>query len=366
MRTTRSAVRLTIRPRRSAAAMTGAASRSSSRPHIRPQPRTSRTIGTRAASWPQPRFEMGTGRAGRGRAGRPRADRGRRAPRGRRAGCRRRSCRGRRRRSPRPPAATAAPRPPGTPRRWPCPRRSDRARARVAGCGTACPCARPALHLVGDQQRARSTRRPRGWPRRVSAGSGRTPPSPWIGSAITAAVDSLTAARSAAGSRGRHERHARDERLERPAVVLVPGDRQRAHRAAAERVLEARRCRCVPTRPARASSGGRTSGTPRPPRCRCCRRTRATGRTSDVSRRASCPCSGWKNRFEVCTSVRGLLGQRVREARVGVAERRDADARTAGRGSGGPRCRTGRRPRRGRTPRAAAGRSAGRAAPRPP
>ena len=68
--------------------------------------------------------------------------------------------------------------------------------------------------------------------------SGRTPPSPWIGSAMIAAVDRETAASSASGSFDRHEPDARQQRLERCAVVLVRGHRQRAKRAAVERLLE--------------------------------------------------------------------------------------------------------------------------------
>ena len=54
-RTTVSDVRLTSSPSSSAASTTGSAGRSSSRPQIRPAPRTSRTIGWRAAIARSPR-----------------------------------------------------------------------------------------------------------------------------------------------------------------------------------------------------------------------------------------------------------------------------------------------------------------------
>ena len=116
-RTTVSAVRLTITPRaRAPAGTTGAASRVSSRPQIRPAPRTSLTIGclaaiarSRCSKWRPTRADVR--RAGRRRPAR----RGSRAPRGRRAGCRRRCCRDRRTRSSRATSSLMSAAPIGTP-----------------------------------------------------------------------------------------------------------------------------------------------------------------------------------------------------------------------------------------------------------
>ena len=53
----------------------------------------------------------------------------------------------------------------------------------------------------------------------------------------------------------------------------------------------------------------------------------ARGSPESSDRRvASSACSGWWNRFDVCSSVDGLLRDRARERRVRVAERGDADA----------------------------------------
>ena len=62
-RTTVSAVRFTMTPRSSAAGTTGAASRVSSRPHIRPAPRTSLTIGVPGGHRAEPLLEDGGRRA---------------------------------------------------------------------------------------------------------------------------------------------------------------------------------------------------------------------------------------------------------------------------------------------------------------
>ena len=122
--------------------------------------------------------------------------------------------------------------------------------------------------------------------------SGRTPPSPCTGSAMIAAVV---------------RRHRRRERrgVVRPArtctagssgsngvaVVLVRGDRQRAERAAVKRLVERDELRRA-ARPSCTSSGARTSGTPRPPRCRCCRRTRAAAPTGSPAARRAAPAAG--------------------------------------------------------------------------
>ncbi len=68
--------------------------------------------------------------------------------------------------------------------------------------------------------------------------SGRTPPSPWIGSTMTAAVLSVTASRIAAGLLAVDPLHAGQQRLERRAVVFVRRDRQRPDRPSVKRLFE--------------------------------------------------------------------------------------------------------------------------------
>ena len=74
--------------------------------------------------------------------------------------------------------------------------------------------------------------------RAKSAESGRTPPSPWIGSTTMAAVADDTAASQRRDVARRDERHPGDQRLERLAIVGVRGHRERAHRPPGKPVLE--------------------------------------------------------------------------------------------------------------------------------
>ena len=163
---------------------------------------------------------------------------------------------------------------------------------------------------------------------------------------------------------GRHEAHAGQQRLERRAVVLVRGHRQRAERAAVERLLERDDLR-PRLAAACTSSAARTSGTPRPPRCRCCRRTRAAGPTEAASRSRQLSLQRVIEEVRRVQQRARLIGDRL--GQPGWAWPSDAtpmpDSRSSIRGL---RCRTGARPCRARTSPAGACRSAGRAGPRGP
>ena len=240
-RTTVSDVRLTSSLRSQRRLDDGAAGRSSSRPHIRPAPRTSLTAGWREAIARRPRFEV---RADAGDvlhqpAARP-ARRGRRAPRGTRAGCRRRCCRDR------PGCAAAAT----------CSdeqRRADRhagaerlaerhqvrlqaERGRVERPPGA---AEAALHFVGDEQRAGAAARRRRSPSAVALRD-----RPHAAFALDRLDDDRGCIRrdrrgNRRGVVGSHERHAAAPAAANGvAIVLVPRHRQRAHRPAVERVLK--------------------------------------------------------------------------------------------------------------------------------
>ncbi len=102
---------------------------------------------------------------------------------------------------------------------------------------------------------------------------------------------------------GRRERDAGQQRLERVAVVLVPGHRQRAERAPGERVIEgdelgARLAARVPVAARELQAGlvGLAAAV--------AEEGAAQARRACVRRSASWPCSGWKNRFDVCASSR--------------------------------------------------------------
>ena len=182
----------------------------------------------------QPAFEVRAHRCARDRAGPcPSAAPGRTPRRGTPGGCRRTCCRDR------PPRSSAghalghqrrAPR--GRPSRAPCPPTPGPASTRAPGSRTGGPfgrgriCTSSAMRSVPVFAHTSFTARTN------PSGSGRMPPSPRIGSAMIAAVLSPTAARQRLRLLRVHERDGADERLERAAVVLVPGDRQRAHRAA--------------------------------------------------------------------------------------------------------------------------------------
>ena len=78
-----------------------------------------------------------------------------------------------------------------------------------------------ALDFVGNEQRARSSRTPGDGVCEAPASAAWTPPSPCIGSAMMAAVDDETRREQRRGIVHGHETHARQQRLERRAVVLV-------------------------------------------------------------------------------------------------------------------------------------------------
>ena len=181
-----------------------------------------------------------------------------------------------------------------------------------------------ALHLVGDEQRARAIaaaldgggerRRQRTHAalslNRLEHDGGRL---------------AVTAASSDAGSAG-HERDVGQQRRERIAVVRVRRDRQRPHRAAVERPRRAPRIRCAAARPPCTSSGARTSGTPPWLPCRCCRRT--SGRVPTASRAARPARPGTDGRTgSTSAPASPPARQRLAPGRVGVPERGHADAR---------------------------------------
>ena len=73
--------------------------------------------------------------------------------------------------------------------------------------------AEAALHFVGDEQRAGAPRSALSIAAAVSRESGRTPPSPWIGSTMIAAVSLRDRGGDRRGVLSRHERHAGEQRL---------------------------------------------------------------------------------------------------------------------------------------------------------
>ena len=187
---------------------------------------------------------------------------------------------------------------------------------------------------------------------------GRTPPSPWIGSTMTAAVSLVTAACSAAGSSGRHERHVADAAARTARGSGRP--RSPTARPSSGRGTSARTRRtCRAACPARASSGARTSGTLRPPPRRCCRRTRDRRPDSARQPRRDLRLQRMKEQVRRVEQL-GRLRRRSRrpasDARGRATRRR---RRRSGRGSCGlRRCRAGS-PRPARTPPGCAGRPAG-------
>ena len=156
------------------------------------------------------------------------------------------------------------------------------------------------------------------------------------------------------------EGHAGNQRLERRAIVIVPGDRQRAHRPAVERVRRsatnfgARRALRVPEAARelqarldrlRAAVAEERARQPR---------ERPTG--ASPARPAAGGSTG-----STCAAASSLLRDRARQHRMGVAERGDADAGDEVEIALARVRRTVRSPRRGRRPPARAGRPAARA-----
>ena len=155
--------------------------------------------------------------------------------------------------------------------------------------------------------------------------SGRTPPSPWIGSAMMAAVDRETAGQQRRGSLTGTNRTPGQQRLERRAVVLVGSHRQRAERPAVKRVLErdelgARLAARVPVAPgeleARFDGLGAAVAEKRARQARELRE--ALGQLS--LQRVEEQIRGVQQRLR-------LVGDGARQPWVRMAERRDADAR---------------------------------------
>ena len=109
------------------------------------------------------------------------------------------------------------------------------------------------------------------------------------------------------------------------AVMLVPGHRQRAHRAAREAALEGDEP-CARRRPRCTSTGARTSGTPRRLPCRCCRRTRARGRTAPRAARRARPAAGGST-GSTCGPARRLSARAATSAGCACPSDVDADAR---------------------------------------
>ena len=158
---------------------------------------------------------------------------------------------------------------------------------------------------------------------------------------------STTAASSAAGSFGRHEADARQQRLERRAVVLVRGDRQRAERPAVERLLE--------RDDLRARLAARVPVAARELQARFDRfgaavaeeRARQPRERRPAARRAG-PAAGGRT-GSTCGSA-SAPAPRSRAPAPGARGRaRRRRCPTAGRGTRGPRRRTAGRPRRART-----------------
>ena len=184
--------------------------------------------------------------------------------------------------------------------------------------------AQPALHFVGDQQRAGRRRDVPHGPRERR----RDRPHAAL------ALDRLQDHGGGVGGHGRPERvriegrhpgDARHHRREGRAVVLVPGHRQRAERAAVERVLErdeprARRALRVPVTPgelqARLDRFGPAVADERALEARQRRETRGQRRLQGVVKEV-------RRVHQRCR----LIGDRGGQARVSVAERGHADAR---------------------------------------
>ena len=165
------------------------------------------------------------------------------------AGCRRRCCRDRRRRSPARRVRRPAPRRRARRSRAPCRPRQVRLPAERLRSGTDSPVRpRPRLHFVGDEQRARA-RQTSVIASANARGSGRTPPSPRIGSAMIAAVALVDRGDERVGRVGIDERHRPEERLERrrgSARRASPTARPSCGRRTRPRW---RRSRCGPSTP---------------------------------------------------------------------------------------------------------------------
>ena len=160
--------------------------------------------------------------------------------------------------------------PTGTPAPSALPTATDPACSRGLGSGTRGRCG-PARSGLHPQYRA-PVRRSRAIGGRKRRRSGRTPPSPWMGSTMIAA-SVVTAAASAAGSSATtNVTPARAARTDPDSAGPHVTDSE-PDRPAVERVVNATN-RPRASRPACTSSDARTSDRPRPPRCRCCRRTR--------------------------------------------------------------------------------------------
>ena len=94
------------------------------------------------------------------------------------------------------------------------------------------------LDLVEDQQQAVLVAQRRAGPAGTAAGSGRMPPSPWIGSTMIAAVSGPIAACSASSIAERHDVEAGQQRIEALDQLLAAGGRDAGHGPAVEGALE--------------------------------------------------------------------------------------------------------------------------------
>ena len=211
------------------------------------------------------------------------------------------------------------------------------------------------------EQRAGARARRRRSPSPSPASSGRTPPSPCIGSTMIAAVFASTAAESAAGSAPSTNDTPGISGWNGAAIVLVPRHRQRSHRPAMERVRERDVLRAVRLAlrvpvPARELEAGLVRFRAAVAEERA-RESRERGQP-----RGQLALQRMKVQVRRVRQRRRLLAERARESRMRVPERRHADAghevqirRGRDRRTAACRCRV-------RTPPAGACRSAARAA----
>ena len=187
---------------------------------------------------------------------------------------------------------------------------------------------------------------------------GRTPPSPCSGSTMIAAVEAVTAARERGRIVGRHERHVREAAARtargsaRPTsptatpIVRPWNECSNATKPGARRALRVP----VAARELQARLDGLGAAVAE-------ERARQAGERS-TSRAASSPCSGWKYRFDVCSSSRACAA--IASARRGCAwpSARDADAGEQVEIAAARPRRTAGSPARARTPPGRGGRPA--------
>ena len=327
-RTTFSAVRLTSSPLLRAAIDDRRRVASAARARASgPAPRTSAITGCCERERAQPALEVRADRRARDRAGR-----GRSAARGRTRAARHGEqvaavgaavIAGRDRLRRRVRETSAAPT--GTPRaerladRDQVGRQAERLRVeRMRRCGRA----RTALRRRSAACRSRRTLRRS--PAANAGDSGRTPPSPWIGSAMIAAVRLGDGRVSAAGSSGSTNVTGPSSGWNGVAIVLVQRHRQRAHRAAGERVLERDELGALGCALRVPVAARELQARLDWPRCRCCRRTRAPARRAPAAARPLSPATGGST-GSTCAAA-SPPDRRCAAARPGCAWPSDGDA----------------------------------------